>query len=72
MNEGKTCHGGCGNGCEHCGMDIDLEPYCVQEEVLKRRTAITGRTYPFGLDVNPARQLCKGEFYIERTAKDKP
>lgn len=66
MNEDKTCHGLRGNGCVSCGMDMDLEPYCVKQEVLDRRTAITGRSYPFGLDTNPARQACQGEFYEER------
>jgi hypothetical protein len=67
MNEDKRCHGG--SGCQHCGMDMDVEPYCVQPVVLQRRKEITGRDYPFGLDTNPARQCCKGEFFTAR-AKD--
>jgi hypothetical protein len=66
MNEDKSCHGLRGNGCEHCGLDMDMEPYCVHPIVLERRKAITGKTYPMGLDTNPARQVCKGEFYQER------
>lgn len=60
-----TDKGGCGR-CEHCGMDMDMEPYCVQKVVLQRRTKITGRDYPFGLNIDPARKLCIGEFYKER------
>ena len=66
MNEDKTCHGARGNGCVSCGMDMDLEPYCVHPVVFERRKADTGRDCPFGLDINPARQVCKGEFYQER------
>jgi hypothetical protein len=60
----KRCHAG--DGCKHCGMDMDAEPYCVQVDVLARRTAVTGRTYPFGLDTNPARALCEGKFFEAR------
>ena len=48
-------------------MDMDMEPYCVQPVVLAARTKITGRAYPWGLDVNPARQLCQGEQFVQRT-----
>lgn len=64
LHAGKPCHGG--GGCAHCGMDMDMEPYCVQPQVLQRRTDVTSRTYPFGLDTTPARLLCKGEFFQQR------
>ncbi|MDP9651679.1 hypothetical protein [Paraburkholderia caledonica] len=63
LHPDKRCHSG---GCTHCGMDMDMEPYCVNEAVLALRTAETGRTYPFGLDTNPARALCKGKFFEAR------
>lgn len=65
-NEDKSCHGLRGKGCVSCGMDMDLEPYCVHESVIALRKEITGRDYPYGLDTNPARAVCKGEFYVER------
>ena len=52
--------------CNNCGMDMDMQPYCVKDEVLAKRTEITGREYPWGLDVNPARTLCKGDFFEVR------
>ena len=65
LHPDKRCHGG--NGCTHCGMDMDLEPYCVNESVLALRTAETGRDYPFGLDTNPARAMCKGKYFEARS-----
>lgn len=54
----------CGK-CASCGMDMDMEPFCVQEQVLAKRTQITGRDYPYGLDVNPAWEQCHGEFFTQ-------
>jgi hypothetical protein len=48
-------------------MDMDMEPFCVKTEVLAKRTEITGREYPWGLDVNPAREVCKGDYFEVRT-----
>lgn len=62
----NTCHGLVGKGCIHCGMDMDLEPYCVHVTVLAQRSSITGKLYLLGLDISQARPLCKGEFYEER------
>lgn len=53
----------CGN-CEFCGMDMEMDPYCVNKEVLKKRTEITGKTYPFGLDISRAIDLCQGDFKV--------
>lgn len=66
LNPNNRCHGD--DGCKHCGMDMDLEPFCVNDLVLALRTAETGREYPWGLDVNPARSLCKGKFFDARAA----
>ena len=52
--------------CNNCGMDMDMDPFCVKPEVLAKRTEVTGREYPWGLDVNPAREQCKGEFFEVR------
>lgn len=52
--------------CKSCGMDMDMDPFCVQKEVLAKRTEITGRQYPWGLDVNQAKPLCKGDFFESR------
>lgn len=56
--------------CNYCGMDMDMEPFCVNKEVLAKRTAETGRNYPWGLDVNPAREQCKGDFFEPRKPKE--
>ena len=61
-NEDKRC----AVQCQHCGMDMDMEPYCVRVEVLALRTKETGREYAWGLDVNPARRLCKGDYWEPR------
>lgn len=45
---------------------MDMDPFCVKKEVLAKRTEITGREYPWGLDVNSAREVCKGESFEER------
>jgi hypothetical protein len=47
-------------------MDMDMEPYCVNKKVLKARTKETGRKYPWGLDTNPARIICKGDHFTKR------
>lgn len=36
---------GC-RGCDHCGMDMDMAPYCVAPEVLKE--------WPNGVNINMA------------------
>lgn len=57
--------GGCGK-CNSCGMDMDLEPFCVNEDVLALRTAESGKNYPWGLDIGVARPICKGSHWTER------
>lgn len=52
---------GCGK-CDFCGMDMDMDPFCVNVQVLDLRTEITGKKYPYGLDIHPARTLCQGNF----------
>lgn len=56
---------GCRN-CRSCGMDMDLDPYCVKQEVLALRTAETGREYPWGLDVGRAWRLCSAKWFERR------
>lgn len=56
--------------CKNCGMDMDMDPFCVKAEVLAKRTEITGKTYPWGLDSNHASALCKGEFFEPRKPKE--
>lgn len=57
--------------CNKCGMDMDMAPYCVQTDVLAKRTEVTGRDYPWGLDLNHARPLCQGEFFETRVTTQK-
>lgn len=64
QKENKRC-----TECDHCGMDMDMEPYCVQPDVIALRTKETGRDYPWGLDINRARPLCKGMFLVDRTPR---
>lgn len=45
---------------------MDMEPFCMSKDVRDMRTAITGRDYDWGLDVNPAMQLCKLVFWEPR------
>lgn len=40
-DEQKEC-----TGCDHCGMDMDLDPYCAAPAVLEK--------HPFGLNCNRA------------------
>lgn len=53
--------------CNNCGMDMDMDPFCVKKEVLAKQTETTGREYPWGLNVNPAREVCKGEYFEVKT-----
>jgi hypothetical protein len=57
------------NKCAKCGMDMDMEPFCVSEPVLAARTVETGRDYPWGLDVNPARLICKGDHFVQHPGR---
>lgn len=57
--------GGCGT-CQSCGMDMDMEPYCVKTAVLDSRKKVTGRDYPYGLDIGPAWELCQGREWEQR------
>ncbi len=61
---------GCGK-CDSCGMDMDMDPYCVHEKVIALRIAEPGarRSYPCGLDISRARPLCAGNFFSERKPK---
>ena len=65
-----TDPGHCGQ-CAHCGMDMDMDPFCVQKDTLALRTAITGRDYPWGLDLTPAWFLCQGAFFQQHPKRDK-
>ncbi|MNJ73450.1 hypothetical protein D3C77_702440 [compost metagenome] len=56
---------GCGK-CDKCGMDMDLQPFCVDSSVLSEKSKQTGRNYPYGLDVNPARIICQGDQFTPR------
>lgn len=45
--------------CDHCGMYMDMDPYCVAPEVTKK--------HPYGLVVRQARpDVCKGDMWTER------
>lgn len=53
---------GCGQ-CGSCGMDMDMDPFCMNEQVLALSKEQDGRDRPFGLGVNHARKLCNGEHF---------
>jgi hypothetical protein len=49
---------GC-SGCDHCGMDMDMEPYCVHPNVVKE--------HPHGLNISPAlARFCHHELWTPR------
>jgi hypothetical protein len=52
--------------CKFAGMDMDMDPYCANTGVLAKRTEVTGRTYPYGLDCNLAFTICRTEFWAGR------
>ena len=55
----------CG-GCESCGMDMDMEPFCVNKDVLSAAQESTGHTFPYGLAINHALRLCELKHWEER------
>ena len=59
------------NKCDSCGMDMDMEPYCVNKAVIAMRVAQPGafKTYPCGLDVSRALPLCQGKYKTPRKAR---
>ena len=44
--------------CDFCGMDMDMDPYCVHKKILKNK--------PYGLYIRHALQECKGEWWKKR------
>jgi hypothetical protein len=51
MTEKKRC-----SGCRHCGMDMDMDPYCAHPQTLV--------TMPYGSNLarrDPARDHCGEE-----------
>lgn len=43
--------GGCGN-CDYCGMDMEMEPYCVHPLIVKK--------FSYGLNINKAlKDFCR-------------
>lgn len=56
---------GCGK-CDSCGMDMDLEPFCVNKPTLDFAAKQFGKTFPYGLYINQARLICKGDEWTER------
>jgi len=56
---------GCGK-CNSCGMDMDMEPFCVNKSVLSIAEMQDGRRYDWGLNINPARLICKGDYFTIR------
>jgi hypothetical protein len=55
---------GCGK-CNHCAMDMDMAPFCTSAPVLAQ-SAQNGTAAPFGLNLNPARLICKGDLFTQR------
>jgi hypothetical protein len=56
---------GCGK-CDNCGMDMDMEPFCVDSKTLATAKETLGREFPWGLNINPARIICKGHQWTPR------
>ena len=53
--------GGCGH-CHYCGMDMDMDPYCVHPTVVKDN--------PYGLNISKALKLyCDHKLWQERDKK---
>lgn len=59
LDEGSSC-----SRCYCCGMDMDMTPFCVNNAVLEAAKVEDDRAYPFGLNINPARLICKGELFV--------
>lgn len=57
----KSCR-----NCHFCGMDMDMEPYCSNTNVLSERSKATGIDYPYGLVTSAAIQTCELRFWTER------
>jgi hypothetical protein len=58
----------CGQ-CAHCGMDMDMEPFCTQPAVIKMLEFDKGRSFSYGANINHAWPLCKDAF---KTPRSKP
>lgn len=56
---------GCGK-CNKCGMDMDMEPYCVDSDTLVEAKEKFGKPFPYGLNINDARPICNGEAFTPR------
>lgn len=55
---------GCGS-CDHCGMDMDMDPFCVHPSVTKE--------HPHGLYIRSARpKYCDGRLWTERKPRTLP
>lgn len=61
MGTERTC-----TACDYCGMDMDLDPYCVETKTLALVTEETGQKYPVGLYLRHARPKCKGDNWEPR------
>lgn len=56
---------GCGN-CDKCGMDMDMSPFCTDVITLAKAEETLGKVFPYGLNINPARLICKGDSFVVR------
>lgn len=55
--------------CAHCGMDMDLEPFCVQTDVIEAAKTKFNRSFSWGLNVNHARQICAGNHFEQHPGR---
>lgn len=52
--------------CGHCGMDMDMDPFCVAGPVLATAKERFGRSFNWGLGINSARPLCQLVHFVPR------
>lgn len=45
---------------------MDMEPFCVDTKTLDEAKLIHGHPFPYGLNINDARQICEGVQWEQR------
>ncbi|UOL48628.1 hypothetical protein [Pseudomonas phage Astolliot] len=50
----------CG-GCQYAGMDMDMEPYCVNHTVRIQMETMHNREFRYGVTLGSAIPICKYE-----------
>lgn len=58
--------------CDNCGMDMDMEPFCVSSQTLAEAQMRLDRSFPYGLNISTARLICVGEHWVQRVTYESP